>query len=65
MKLRRFTDAGVAKTREFLAAVKESKFGLPAGRARTLVLPERSEPRKRSLEVCAPSNLHALHVLHG
>ena len=24
MKLRRFTDAGVAKTREFLAAVKES-----------------------------------------
>ena len=25
-----------------------------AGRARTLVLPERSEPRIRSLEVCAP-----------
>ena len=24
MKLRRFTDAGAAKTREFLAAVKES-----------------------------------------
>ena len=24
MKLRRFTDAGVAKTREFLAAVEES-----------------------------------------
>ena len=35
------------------------------GRARSPVSPERSEPRKRSLEVCAPPNLHALHVLHG
>jgi len=30
MKLRRFTDVGVAKKRTYLAAVKESRFGRPA-----------------------------------
>ena len=49
MKLRRFTDAGVAKTRAFLAAVKESNYvenvtlnGQPFTRATLLSSPDYS-----------------------
>ena len=50
MKLRRFTDAGVAKTRAFLAAVKESNDvdnitldGVPFTRAALLSSPAYSD----------------------